>query len=125
MTEQVKANLITSYIVFVHDFADPTEINKSEIEKKMHCKLEDLFKRQRVADMAKSRLGEDFKKAVSLYFHRFQTKDGFNHKALLKDLDSNEEALVRHLKKDSVKYVRLLAQLMTYVDTGPRGLLAS
>lgn len=125
MTEQIKANIITEFIVFIHDFADPEGLNKTVIEEKMRCKIEDMFKRQRLADIAKKRLGEDFKKALCLYFHRFQTKDGFNHKALSNDLDENERTIALHLKKDAVRYLRLLAKIMSYVDKTPKGLLAS
>lgn len=125
MRDEIRANLITAFIIFIHDYADPEGINKKSIEERINCDIADLFKRQHLADFSKKRLGEDFNKAVSLYFHRFQTKEGFNHRGLAKALDESEEALTRHLKKGAVRHVRLLATLMSYVDTKPKGLLAS
>lgn len=125
MTEQIKSNLITAYMVFVHDFADPAAVDKAALEAKMQCKLEDMFKRQRLADLAKKRLGEEFPKALALFFGRFLTADGFDHAHLAKVLLECEKALALHLKKDSMRYLSLLVKVMALVDDKPRGLLAS
>ncbi len=137
MNENLKADLLASYTIFVHDFADPNSASKTDLEDKIksefkkrnkhmgvdNFELKDLFSRQMVADFAKKSLGEDFKKAVALYFDRYRTKDGINHHLLLRDLDQNETALTLHLKKDAVRYVRLLAQVLSVVDAKPKGLL--
>ena len=124
VSEVIKADLLAAYKTFIHDFADPVSVSKKEIEGKMDCEVKDLFSHQRSADLAKKTLGGDFKKAVALYFDRYQTKGGLNYHLLLKDLEVNEPALTLHLKKDAVRYVRLLAQIMSRVDLKPKGLLA-
>lgn len=125
MIDEIRASLITAYILFVHEYGDPDACDKKDIEARIMCKVEDVFKRQRLADVAKKRLGEDFDKLICLYFYRYQTKDGFNHKKCLADIEANEDTLTRHLRKDAVRYIRLVASLMSHVDNQPKGLLAS
>lgn len=125
MTEQIKANLTTAYMVFVHDFGNPTGVNQKALEEKMQCRLEDMFKRQRLADLSKKRLGEDFNNAVALYFGRFLNNDGFDYRALAKALEEGEKALALHLKKDAVRYLNLLVKMMALVGGPRKGLLAS
>lgn len=125
MIDQIKSQLITAYILFVNDFGDTSGIDKSDIEKRIHCKIEDMFKRQRLADLSKKRLGDDFPKALALFFGRFLSADGFDHVALSRALVTCEKALALHVRKDSIRYLKLLASVMALVDDKPKGLLAS
>jgi hypothetical protein len=125
MIDQIKSQLITAYILFVNEFGDTSGIDKKELEGRIHCKVEDMFKRQRLADLAKKRLGDDFPKALALYFGRFLNSDGFDHVGLSRALRECEKALALHMRKDSLRYLKLLASVMSLVDDKPKGLLAS
>lgn len=125
MLDDLKADLVSQYRDFVLEFSDLKGVDRSKIEEKIKCKIADVFAGQKTSDFAKRVLKKDMRIVLALYLDRFQTRDGFNAQSLLSSLERDRLWLPRHLKKDAVRYVRLLAQTMSKIDARPKGLLAS
>jgi hypothetical protein len=109
--------------VFINEFGDLSSIDKTNLEEKSGYKIQDLFKKQRNSDMAKKKLGRDFNKAMAAYFNRFVTKDGVDAGMLKKEIDTYEPVLKLHLKKDAMRYLKLIAQIGLAVGEQKKGLL--
>lgn len=126
MIDELKTKLTTAYMMFVFDFSDLEQISSKAIDDKLPCSLSDLFKTQKTSDKARKLLKNDFRKALALYFSKFQCSDGFDYSGLSKLIDSKEPILVRHVGKDRTAYLKLMVSLMKSLDKKPkRGLLAS
>lgn len=126
MINKINSNITTSFLVFINDFGDISDVNKKELEKKAECKIDDLFKKQRNSDVAKKKLGlKDFNKAMALYFRQFINSSGLDAQALLKDLDKHNKVMSFHIKKDAMRYLKLMAQIGVSVIEKPKGLLAA
>lgn len=124
MTDPIKSSLTTSFAVFIQEFADPSLINKKELEDKSGFKIDSLFSKQIIADRAKKKLGtSDFNKALAAYFSRHLTSDGLDAEMLGKDLEKHASVLKFHLKKDALRYLKLIAQVGVYANGPKRGLL--
>ena len=112
MTEKIKSSLISSYMTWLLDWGDTSSINKEAIVKDLGFPLDELFLTQKNADYVK-RLGRDvFSKAVALYFSRFQNSDGIDYVKLNKDILMHKKILLRHLGKDSVRFLTLICQIL-------------
>lgn len=122
-SDSIKSNLTTSFVMFISDFGDLSNINKDNLEQKSGYKIQDLFKKQRNSDMAKKKLGREFNSALAAYFNRFITKDGLDADMLKKEIESYESVLRLHVKKDAMRYLKLLAQVGVAAETPKRGLL--
>lgn len=126
MIEEVRTITTTGFTMFVFDFADLEGVNRDKLETRIKCKVEDVFDQQRNADRAKRVLKEDFRKLLALYFHAYQTSDGFDHGRLGLKLDEKYKVFERHLGKDKLRFVRLLIQLAQATKGKPRrGLLGA
>ena len=125
MNDLIKSNLTSAYISFVHDYGDPSSVNKKELEDKAHCKIDELFNRQRNADIAKKKLGKQFDQAVALYLNKFLREYGVDYTALARALTANEHTFTLHLKKDAVRYLKLITQIASAIAEKPKGLLAA
>ncbi len=114
MSDKIKSNITTSYMLFVFDFADPSSVDKSNIEQEIKCPVAEVFSSQKKTDHAKKALGKvGFDKMLSVYFAHFQTQDGFNHQKLDEELRKNKKVFLRHLGKDKVNYLTLLISTMS------------
>lgn len=135
MTDQIKANLVTSYLMFISEFGDATKEDRKALETKVQEKseryklknwsIDTLFSCQKNADIGKRILGRDFPKAIALYFNRFVTRDGIDHDGLERTLIKCDKVFSLHLEKSSIRYLKLLVKLMALVEEKPKGLLAS
>ncbi len=126
MIDELKTKLTTAYMMFVFDFSDLEQISKKAIDDKLPCPLKDLFSNQKVSDKARKILKDDFRKALAIYFSKFQTSDGFDYSSLSKLIEAKEPILIRHVGKDRTAYLKLMVSLMKSLDSRPRkGLLAS
>lgn len=123
MTASIKSNLTTSFVIFINEFGDLSNINKDSLEEKSGYKIQDLFKKQRNSDVAKKKLGREFNSALAAYFNRFVTKDGIDADMLKKEIENYEPVLKLHLKKDAMRYLKLVAQIGIASDEPKRGLL--
>lgn len=124
MIDELKSNITNSYLAFVHDFADPSTIDKHELEKKLEMKIGVVLHKQANADIAKKRLGSDFNKAMACYFDRFLTNDGVDAYALNSELVKYAKVYKLHLRKDAYRYLKLISSLGLVLDSKPKGLLA-
>lgn len=123
MTDSIKSNLTTSFAVFINEFADLSQINKSNLEEKSGYKIQDLFKKQRNSDVAKKKLGREFNSALAAYFNRFMTNDGLDADMLKTEIERYEPVLKLHIKKDAMRYLKLLAQIGVASNSPKLGLL--
>lgn len=124
MIDKIKSNLTNSYMMFVFEFADPSTIDKSEIQAFIKCPLVDAFSSQRTADSAKKNLGKlGFSKLLSVYFGEFQTSDGIDFRRLGLELTKNKKVLLRHLGKDKVNFLNLLVSIAKSLESERKGLL--
>ena len=124
MTEKIKSNLITSYMMFVFDFGDPTEVGKSAIETKITFPIAEVFHSQKRADSAREKLGKDgFNKMLSLYFAKYQTQDGFDYASLGDELTKHKKVFLRFLGKDKVALLTILISTMASLKEPKKGLL--
>lgn len=135
MNEQIKANLVTSFMLFVSEFGDVSKEERKALEAKVlekaeryklkNWSIDTLFSCQKNADIGRRILGRDFQKAIALYFNRFVTRDGVDHESLERTLVKCEKIFQLHLEKSAIRYLRLLVKLMSLVEQKPKGLLAS
>ncbi len=126
MSDKIKSKITTSYMLFVFDFADPSSVNKAEIEKSIECPILEVFSSQKKVDHAKKLLGkEGFNKMLSLYFSSFQTQEGFDFAGLESELKKNKKVFLRHLGKDKIQFLTLLIGVMSALLEPKKGLLAS
>jgi hypothetical protein len=117
--DKIKSILSNSYVMFIMDFADPTQI-KLEYQ----YPIEELFNSQKTADRAKKQLGKDgFNKAVALYFSKLQNSAGVDSAALEENLRRSKKVFVRHLGKDKVQLLELIVMLSKSLEERGRGLL--
>jgi hypothetical protein len=124
MTDKIKSTLTTSYLMFVFDFGDPTEIGKSAIETKITFPISEVFKSQKRADSAREKLGkEGFNKMLSLYFAKYQTQDGFDYVSLGEELTKHKKVFLRFLGKDKVAMLTLMINTMASLKEPKKGLL--
>ena len=124
MIDELKSNITNSFLTFVHDFADPSTIDKSQLEKKAEMKIGVILQKQANADIAKKRLGSDFNKAMALYFDRFLTSDGVDAYALNSELVKYAKVYKLHVRKENFRYLKLISSLGLVLDSKPKGLLA-
>lgn len=109
--EKTKTHLTTAYMMFIFDFADPSQAQ-------IDMDIRDLFSSQRNADQAKKKLGKDgFKKALSLYFNKFQTKHGLDFRSLEDEIISNKKVFLRHLGRDKINFLLLITTVMRDIET--------
>ncbi len=126
VNDKIKSNLTTSYMLFVFDFGDPSNVNKESLEKQIECPIVDVFSSQKKTDNAKKVLGkENFNKLLAAYFSQFQTQDGFNYKTLGEELVKNRKVFIRHLGKDKCSILALLVKVMEALGEPKRGLLSA
>jgi hypothetical protein len=135
VNEQIKANLVTSFMLFVSEFGDVTKEDRKAIEAKIqeraeryklkNWSIDTLFSCQKNADIGRRILGRDFSKAIALYFNRFVTRDGVDHESLERTLLKCDKVFQMHLEKSAIRYLKLLVKLMALIDQTPKGLLAS
>lgn len=119
--DKIKSQLTTAFMMFVFDFADPSQVKTTP-----PCKIQDLFNSQKNADKAKRVLGKgDFDKVLSLYFNQYQSKGGIDHDALSDSLAKNKKVMLRHIGRDKVNFLVLVACLLKNLDqpAPKRGLL--
>lgn len=119
MNDKIKTHLTTAYMMFVFDFADPSQVSSQ-------ADVKDLFESQKSADKAKRTHGRDgFRKLLSLHFNQFQTKGALDHDSLKSALIRNKKVYLRHLGKDKVTFLLLIVTLLKDLDYHPpkRGLL--
>lgn len=110
--DRIRAILANSYMMFVFDFADPTQV-KLEYDRS----LDDLFGSQKSADRAKKILGkEGFKKAVAVYFSKFQNARGVNYDGLDEHIKKSKKVIVRHLGKDKVQLLELIIMVSRSIE---------
>lgn len=113
MNDKIKTHLTTAYMMFVFDFADPSQLDQAKILNSLTVPLNELFHTQKASDKAKKLWGRDgFRKVLCLYFNRFQTPQGLNIEALEQSLVDNKKVLLRHLGKDKVTFLGLIVTLM-------------
>lgn len=127
MIEQIKSSLTNAFMMFILEFADPSAVDRQSIEAEMKCSIEEVFSTQKACDRAKRLLKGNFNKMLALYFNQFNSRYGLNWSQLEAELAKNKKHLLRHLGKDKVQYVQLIAALMKQADGGKvkKGLLAS
>lgn len=125
MVDKIKSNLTTAYMLFIFDFADPSDFDSESIKDRLSCPLKELFNTQKSVDRAKKDFTkEDFSKLLGLFFSQYQTSDGLDYKRLSKDLTDHKKQYLRHLGKDKLNYLSLLTSLMKILEPVPkRGLL--
>ncbi len=124
MTDKIKSNITTSYMLFVFDFSDPSQIEKANIEKEIRFPVNEVFDSQKKADSARERLGKDgFNKMLSLYFASFETQDGFDYNKLGTQVLKHKKTFLRFLGKDKLNYLTLLINTMMSLQEPKRGLL--
>ncbi len=124
MNDKIKSNITTSYMLFVFDFSDPSNVEKSNIEKEIKFPVAEVFDSQKKADSARERLGkEGFNKMLSLYFAGFTTSDGFDYDRLGSQVLKHKKVFLRFLGKDKLNYLTLLINTMTTLKEPKKGLL--
>jgi hypothetical protein len=116
MIDKLKSNLTNAYMMFILGFADPSTVDKSVVEAEMKGKISEVFNTQKNCDRAKRLLKGNFAKMLALYFHQFNSTDGFDHLGLDKELAKNKKHLLRHLGKDKLQYLNLIVSLMKTAD---------
>lgn len=125
MSDKIKTNITTSYMLFVFNFADLMNVDKKKIESGLPCPISDVFSSQKRIDTSKRNLGkQEFNELLALYFSQFQTQDGFDFHRLDGELTKNKKVFLRHLGKDKINYLSLLVTLMKTMSEKRRGLLA-
>ncbi len=121
MSDKIKSNVTTAYMLFIFEFADPSQVRVD-----IKIPIESLFDSQKSADKMKSSLGRDgFNNALALYFNQFQTQTGVDCYGLETAIAKNKKVLIRHLGKDKVAYLSLIVNILKSLETPRRGLLAS
>ncbi len=124
MNDKIKSNVTTSYMLFVFDFADPSRVEKSNIEKEINFPVNEVFSSQKKADTARERLGkEGFNRMLSVYFSSFTTSDGFDYDRLGKEVLKHKNVFLRFLGKDKLNYLTLLINTMLSLKEPKKGLL--
>ena len=124
MTDKIKSNITTSYMLFVFDFSDPSSVERENIEAEIKFPVYEVFDSQKKADSARERLGKDgFNKMLSLYFAGFTTNDGFDYDRLGNEVLKHKKTFLRFLGKDKLNYLTLLINTMTALKEPKRGLL--
>lgn len=124
MTDKIKSNLTTSYLMFVFDFSDPSDVKRDGIEKEIKFPIEEVFDSQKKCDVAREKLGKDgFNKMLSVYFAGYQTSDGFDFESLSRELKKNRKVFLRFLGKDKVTILNLLVSTMETLKEPKKGLL--
>ena len=124
MIDKIKSNLTNSYLMFIFDFADSSQVNKDELLKRIECPLLEIFKTQKNADKTKKVLGKNgFGKALFVYFNEFQSQDGIDFNRLEKEIAQNRKVFLRHLGKDKVNYLTLLISIDNSLEKPKKGLL--
>lgn len=109
--------------MFIFDFGDPGEVDKSKIEEQIKCPLTEIFNSQKTIDRAKKMLGKQgFNELLAVYFSQFQSQDGFKFKILGEELDKNKKVFLRHLGKDKMNYLSLIISTRKAIET-KKGLL--
>jgi hypothetical protein len=125
VNDLIRKDLNDKFTELVFDFADLEGINPKAIEEQIKCPLVELFDKQKNADKAKKALKADFNKAVALYLAAYQTSSRIDFSALSKKLDECEKIFMRHLGKDTLRYLRLLTDFSKYIKEKPKGLLGA
>ncbi len=124
MSDKIKSSITTSYMLFIFDFADPSSVDKSNIEKQIECPVMEVFDSQKKTDSAKTLLGkEGFNKMLSVYFSNYQTQDGFDFSRLANEIKKNKKVFLRHLGKEKLLYLTLLISIMDALSEPRKGLL--
>jgi hypothetical protein len=124
MTDKIKSNITTSYMLFVFDFSDPSNVEKANIEKEIKFPVSEVFDSQKKADSARERLGKaGFNKMLSVYFASFQTSDGFDYDQLGAKVMKQKKVFLRFIGKDKLNYLTLLINTMTTLKEPKKGLL--
>lgn len=126
MIDKIKSNLTNSYLMFIFDFADPSNVNKEEISEFIGCPIIEIFQSQKMADKSKKLLGKNgFGKALVCYFNLFQSQDGVNFRKLDAEMTKHKKVFLRHLGKDKVSFLNLMIKISESIEPKKRGLLAS
>lgn len=119
MSDKIRSNVTTAYMLFIFDFADPSQ---AKIDPGL--KVAEVFDSQKKADRVKRDLGkEGFNKMLSVYFSQFNTRSGVDYSSLDQALMKNKKVLVRHLGKDKVAYLTLIVTILKSLEPQRRGLL--
>ncbi len=128
MTDKIKSNITTSYMMFINSFGDPYSLNKKAIEKNMGCTVREAFLRQEHHDSARSKLKKigkhEFDKAVCLYLASFLGQDGIDYPRLYDEVTKNPQFLLRSLGSGNMNYLNLLIRVLESLEvTDKKGLL--
>ncbi len=127
MTDKIKSNITTSYMLFVNSFGDPYSLDKELLEKKMGCTVGDVFSSQTIHDRARSKLkkigAREFNKAICLYLESFLTSNGINYARLADEVIKNPKFLQRALGTGNMNYLNLLIRILESIDYPKQGLL--
>lgn len=121
---KIKSHLTTSFLMFTMEFADPSTTDKAKIESEMGFPIADVFNSQRLADKAKKVLTKDqFAKMLGLYFHAFNNAEGLDYARLEHEMHKNKKHMLRHLGKDKIAYLELIASLTRLSGSVRKGLI--
>ncbi len=121
--EQIKSILNVEFLglpdKFDPDYQDG-KITRAEVEK--------VFATQASLDRAKKDMTKaQFRKLIGVYFSKFISSDGFDVKALDKELKEKRELFRRHIGKDWLYFLTTLVRIHKEVEVKkelkPRGLL--
>ena len=124
MIDMLRSLVVTEFL-FLCAKAPESEKERDELKAKLSFPFEKLFDSEGYTNKAKNLLKKDFEKALSIYFEKYQTKDGFDFARLREALEEHERNFLRHLGKDKVQFLRLLIRLCELTKEKPKGLLHS
>lgn len=116
MSEQLKSHLTNEYLMFILEYADPSQLDKANIEEQIKGPIAELFKYQRSADRARRMLKDGFGKAVALYLSQFNAPV-FDAARLSDELSRYKKTFVRHLGKERVAHLSFILKLAKLVET--------
>ncbi len=127
MTDKIKSNVTTSYMMFINSFGDPYTLNKRAIEKMIGCKIEEAFLNQRINDDAKANARKsgkhEFDKVICLYLASFLNGDGIDYNKMNQDIGANPKFLLRSLGKGNMNYLQLMVRILESLEEPKKGLL--
>jgi hypothetical protein len=125
ITDSIRKELGDAYSALIFDYSDLEGLNPKALEEQMKCPLVELFDKQKNADKAKKVLKADFNKAVALYLATYQASSRIDFARLREKLDECEKVFLRHLGKDTLRYLRLLTDFSRHIKEKPKGLLGA
>lgn len=129
MTDKLKSIINAELTMLPYKFFDLEQAHKMKdsIESSYGIKTKHLFSYQgRIDNMKPKRNATEFKAACALYFEQFLDSDGFNVKALERELSDYGKTMERHLGKAwdaHLKFILKLHKELNQKTESPRGLL--